>query len=124
MAMTTTQAKVFLAGLLPPGFVRWFDFSAGSFGDLILEGAAEQFALRVATPTDIADANNNPWTLASDGIAAWESALGLTPPIGAVDGTRLGAIIARLRETGSASTLPAIRAIIGPLLGYADPTQL
>jgi len=117
------NVKGFLLSLLPPGFTRWFDFSPGSFGDQILDGAAEQFALRVVVPTDEADANNNPWTLASSGLGDWEKALGIEAMGTTSDAARQLAIISKLRQHG-ASTIPNIQAILGPLLGYVDPTQL
>jgi hypothetical protein len=124
MSMTTAQGKAFLLGLLPRGFASWFDFSAGSFGDQVLEAAAEQFALRVATNTDAVEANSNPWTLLASGLADWESALGLVPSFGATTAQRQAAIIARFREFGAASCIPAIQSILAPLLGYATATQL
>lgn len=123
MAMTTTQARAFLLGLLPRGIDRVYDFSSGADFDKLLTGAAEQFALRVATPTDAVEADSNPVTLTSTGLAAWEAVLGINGAARSV-AQRQAAIIARLREFGGASTLPAIKAILGPILGYANPSQL
>jgi nicotinate dehydrogenase subunit B len=83
---------------------KWVDFSDGSFSDKMLEGAAEQFALRDSCYVNDAVASNNPQTLmlsADDsdwksttqdavfiaarniaiesGLSSWEVALNLSP---------------------------------------------
>lgn len=124
--LTTDQAKAFLLSLLPPGFTRWFDFSDGSFGDLILEGAAEQFALTISAGAFEVGANSNPMTLMVTGLAAWEAALGLAATSIALGGDyaeRLAQIISRLREVG-ACTVPNIRAVVQPFLQYDDPDEI
>lgn len=121
--MTTVQAKALLKAFLPPGFVDWFDFSPGSFGDLVLEAAAEQFAPRIDGTTSDAEANNNPWTLIHSGLSDWEVALGIASLSTSSDAARAAAIVSKVRQNG-ASTLDNIRSIVGPLLGYSNPTQL
>ncbi len=121
MALSTAQVKILLLALLPKGFTSWFDFSSGSFGDRIVEGAAEQFALRIAANTDVVDANNNPQTLTTVGLVDWEAALGLAGTPTATFGStsaRQAAVISRLREFG-ASSIPNIQAALAPILGYS-----
>ena len=84
MALSTAQVKILLLALLPKGFTSWFDFSSGSFGDRIVEGAAEQFALRIAANTDVVDANcanvHNPSAVAllvSTITQTWPAAIGV-----------------------------------------------
>lgn len=120
--MTTIEVKRLLLGLLPLGYIRWKDFSDDSDCDEILTAAAEQFALRICNNIDDADANNNPWTLIANGLQAWEIALVLQAG-NLTTAQRKAAIISKIREHG-AFTLANVRALIGPLLGYADPTLL
>lgn len=59
-------------------------------------------------------------------VADYEAALGLSNTRIAQTGTldqRRAAVVAKLRESG-AFTRPNVRAILGVLLGYADPSQL
>ena len=62
------------------------------------------------------------WQWEAAGIESWEEALALLPGNLSVT-QRKAAIISKLREHG-ASTLANVRALVGPLLGYVDPTLL
>lgn len=119
---TKDRVKRLLLGLLPKRFVAWFDFSAGGFGDEILDGAAEQWVARVTGNVEDAQANACPLTLTASGLAAWEAALQIYPASTATTDTRRAAIISKLREYGSSNEAD-IRAIVAPLLG-CTPAQL
>lgn len=132
--MTTAEARALLLALLPDGYDRWFDLRApdpskpgdtGSDAWRIVDGAAEQLALRVFTPAEQAALDANPTTMGTIGLAAWESALGLTASRIATQGTttqRAAQVIARLREYGL-PTLANIKAALAAVLGYV-PTIL
>lgn len=132
--MTTVEARALLLALLPDGYDRWFDLRApdpskpgdtGSDAWRIVDGAAEQLALRVFTPAEQAALDANPTTMGAIGLAAWESALGLTASRIATQGTttqRAAQVIARLREYGL-PTLANIKAALAAIAGYV-PTIL
>jgi len=119
-----------LLSLLPDGYDRWFDLtppdprvpsSTGSDAWRILDGAAEQLALRAVSPAEKAQLDANPLTATAVGVAAWEWALGLTlTAAGKTLAQRQARVVARLREYG-APTLANIQAALAAILGYVPP---
>ena len=85
---------------------------------------AQALAGSATTPLANLRVEVNPAT-AVERLPDWEAALGLPATRRPPDTTagRQAAVVSKLREFGSYS-LPEIRAIVGPLLGYADPTVL
>jgi hypothetical protein len=112
--------------LLPDGFARWTGIQ-NRRGDVYKFFAAIADALTMFVYDGIAQLKleNNPAT-AGWRLPDYEAALGLSTTQTALTGTptaRRAQIISKLREQG-ASTIFNIQSILGPLLGYVDPTQL
>lgn len=127
-ALTADEAatRAWLLSLWPPGVTELYDFANEESGpSLYLNALAKAFQLYgVGREEDLRDE-----TLASTAtakLAEWEAALGIGYSVTAQLGStaaRRAAVVSRLREFGSYDR-PAVRAIVGPLLGYADPTQM
>lgn len=114
-----------LIDLLPPGSRDWMDLDPG--GDWFIFYEAEAAALKkwAYDLSDTLRAELDP-SGAFQKVPDWENALRLIRTRTALVGSlpaRRAQVVSRLRESG-ASTRPNLRSIVGPLLGYADPTQV
>ena len=127
--LTARECEVYeiLISLLPPGCDHLYDFDPDS-GDFYKFFAAVAKLLK-ANGYDLLDAlltEINPATVVQM-LPEWERCFGILPTAAQLAQTppvdRQATILSRWRESGSYS-LPAIRAIIGVLLGYVDTTQL
>src|SRR5688572_27122784 len=126
MTMQPEEVRSWLVSLLPPGVRDHYDLDhrasdVSRFFDALAD-AAKLFG------PDVVDRLRDEVVphRATEKLVDWEEALALTSTLasgGASLGARRAAILGRLRESGS-YTLPNIQAIVGPLLGYLDPTQL
>lgn len=124
--LTSDQALDLLVQLFPLGFSKLFGV-INRVGDVynLLAGISDATKQYVYDNIAQIRLEINPAT-ALYKVPDYENALGLSQTSVALSGTtaqRRTQIISKLREQG-AFTLDNIRAIIGPLLGYADPSQL
>ena len=118
-----SEAFSFWLQLWPPGVMDLYDFVADDSGVanhfVAMTKSIKQFEI---DPVDNLRVELNPATCV-DKLPDWETALGLLPLASDSVVKRQGEVISHLREYGSYS--PAdIQSILGPLLGYADPSQL
>mgnify|MGYP000237459235 CR=1 FL=1 len=122
--ITAGELRDELQGAFPPGveeFVDWNDVP----GD-VLQAFAETIAATAVDAAERLRQDINPLTCGVTKLADWESVLKLSTTKTARTGTitqRRRAVISRLREYGPPS-IPFIQAILGPLLDYADNSQL
>jgi uncharacterized protein YmfQ (DUF2313 family) len=118
-------ARAWLISLWPPGVRDLYDLD-GCDADVAnyFSGLAQAFTKfatgRVATLRSEAMPAKS--TVAGK-LPDWESALGILPKPAQDEPTRQAAVVSRLRESGSYDR-PSLRALLGPLLGYADPSQI
>lgn len=125
MPLSVNQVLALLKSLLPPGAQDLYDFAEGDVGD-IFEALAEAWKTYGYDPCDQLAANVSPLTCDVGTLATWEVVLGLSLTRIATRGStelRRSQVISKLREAGPTS-LPNVRSIIGPLLGYVDSTQV
>jgi len=123
---TALQLKAALIAGFPPGTEKLWDWQHPDGPGPFNEAAAQVLDVAGAQKIDQLRAELQPST-AREKLPEWESSLGLMGSKAAQVGNvrqRQKQIVSRLREWGSATTLDAIRAIVGPLLDYADPSQL
>ena len=110
-----------LLSLYPPGTNDLYDVDTpasdvGAFFVALAQALAAQGPARVATlRTEVMPST------AVQKISDWEAALGLLASTNT--GQRQAAVVGKLREQG-ASTLANVRAVIAPLLGYANSSAL
>jgi hypothetical protein len=121
--MDRAQVKDQLIGLFPPGSEKVIDWQDEP-GDLVdaVAGVVKEVGTDLAEKLYI---EVNP-TTATDLIPRWESSFRLAGSDVALFGdlqARRNQVISRWREKGP-PTLAKIRAVVGPLLDYADPSQL
>jgi uncharacterized protein YmfQ (DUF2313 family) len=119
-------ARGLLVSLMPPGELYDFDNpDADIYKMFYAFGQSAKFF-----GYDVADRLHVEFNPAQclEKLGDWESALNILPGTGnasagkTTDQRRQG-IVSKLRESG-ASTLSNIRAALGPVLGYVDPSQL
>lgn len=125
-SQTALALKQELIAAFPPGTDKLWDWNHPDGPGPFLEAVAQLLDVCGAQKIDQLRAELQPST-AIEKLPEWESTL-------AIQGTRIAQlgrtkqrqaqVVSRLREWGSATTLAAIRAIVGPLLDYADPSQL
>lgn len=124
MALSQTQVRRLLLQLWPPG--RLYDWSTPtSHVSRYLDALADSVKTFGYDVVDRLRRELNPRT-AVEKLPDWEDALGLGGSYTARNGTipqRQAAVVGKLREFG-ALTLANARAILGPLLGYADASKL
>src|SRR5262245_60572480 len=126
MAKTWTldEARELLIQLFPEGTLYdWFNTAANVYN--YLDGTAQSLLAYCIRQLAAIRAEVNPAT-AVQKLPEWELALGLTTTFAAAKGTlaqRQAAVLGKLREF-AAFTPGAIRAFLGPVLGYANPSQL
>lgn len=118
----TTETQETLLSSLPPGVRETLA------DDVIAHIGAVASTLddtAIAT-VDQLDGDASPLTCGSNRLQRWEAVLGLAATRTAMYGTldqRRAQVIARLREYGQ-PTAAMIRAVLAPLLGYADASTL
>lgn len=124
MALSIADVRGLFLQLWPPG--RLYDWhNPESRISRFIDGCAEALKTFGYDVLDRLHREISP-SRCIDDIPDWEKALGLTSSYTALNGTidqRRAGIIAKLREFG-AFTLPNARAILAPLLGYADGSKL
>ena len=128
--MTTSQTalglKAELIAAFPGGTERMWDWNHPDGPGPFNEAAAQVLDVAGVQMIDQLRAELQPNTAVAK-LPEWESALGLRGSKLALIGRtrqRQTQVVSRLREWGSATTLDCIRSIVGPLLDYADPSQL
>lgn len=125
MSLAASDIAALLVQLLPPGVEAFYDLSPGGDPYKYLLSIAEVLKPHGFDLVDLLELEVNPAS-ATEKVADWEGALGVTQTKIALYGNALqrrSQVLSRLREHG-ASALDAIRSVLGPLLGYADPSQL
>jgi len=125
---TTDAVRRLIVSLLPPGAADLYDLD-NSDADVyrLLDGIATFIRANVSDLLDVLRDEVNPAT-ATDKIADWETALGLTQTALAQQGAsaitlRRQQVVARLREFG-ASSIPNIRAALQPLMQYGPAATI
>jgi len=122
---TIGDVRQVLMDLFPPGAGNLYDFDPGGDAYNLIAAIADGLKLYGYDLADILRTEIDPAT-AVNNLARWEAVLGLGQSWITRFGTvpqRQAQIVARLRESGSFSR-ENIKAILGPILGYADPSQL
>ncbi len=124
MPITRQEVLSLFIQLWPPG--RLYDwYNPASYISRFFDGVAEALKTFGYDFLDRLRREINPATWVEK-LPDWEHALDLADEATALEGTiaqRQAAVIAKLREFG-AFTLDFTRATIGPLLGFANPSQL
>lgn len=123
MGLTGAQVKEQLIGLFPPGTERLIDWG-GEPGEL-LAALAETVRACGTDRLDRAQREVSPLTT-RELLPFWEATTGLAgSPIAQMGTTaqRQAQVLSRVRGKGP-PTLAKIRAVIAPLLDYADPSTL
>lgn len=119
--LTRDDVRENVVGLLPPGARDLYDLgTSSSIVYNLFDAVAACLKQYGFDYVDLLRLEINPATCFQK-LPDWERVFGM-----AARGTvlqRINAVISRLRESG-ASTRPLIRAIVGPLLGYVDPSAL
>jgi hypothetical protein len=122
--ITGKELRDELQGGFPPGVEDFVDFDDVP-GD-ILQAFADTIASTAVDAAERVRQDNNPLSCGTSKIGDWEADLNQSTSRTALSGTisqRRRAVVARLRENGP-PTVALIQAVIGPLLDYADPSQL
>jgi hypothetical protein len=124
MPLSLKEVRELLLSLWPPGqLYDWY--TPTSNVSRYLDTLAETLKTFAFDIVDRLRREINPAS-AVEKLPDWEDALGIADSHTARDGTvaqRRGAVIGKLREFG-AFTLSNTRAIVAPLLGYADASKL
>ncbi len=123
---TALHLKAELISGFPPGTQSMWDWQHPQGPGPFQEAAGQLLDKAGVQKIDQLRAELQPST-AREKLPEWESSLNLMGSKAAQVGSvrqRQRQIVSRLREFGAATTLDAIRAIVGPLLDYADPSQL
>lgn len=123
MTLTKAQVREQLIGLWPPGTERLIDWD-GEPGEL-LDAVAATVKNGATDRLDRCRREMSPLTTV-ELLPFWEQATGLAGSPTAQNGAtaqRQAQVLSRLRGKGP-PTLAKIRAVVGPLLDYADPSQL
>lgn len=125
MSTTQDEARKYLLGLLPPGIEKLYDLEPGGDFYYIFDAAA--YLLRVFG-FDLLDRLRREQFPSQivDKIPDWERFLGIARFFIARFGTtaqRQASVVSKIRERG-AFIDSLVQSVIGPLLGYADPTAL
>lgn len=123
---TALHLKAELISGFPPGTQSMWDWQHPQGPGPFQEAAGQLLDKAGVQKIDQLRAELQPST-AREKLPEWESSLNLMGSKAAQVGTvpqRQRQVGSRLREWGAATTLEAIRAIVGPLLDYADPSQL
>jgi Uncharacterised protein conserved in bacteria (DUF2313) len=121
---TPAELRDSLIGAFPPGtqdLVDWDD-APGNHMTAIAQTLAEE----LIAPVEELAAGVTPLAASLGRIVDWERCLGLASSRTAIFGTltqRRAQVVSRLRERG-APTVGLIQAVLAPLLGYADASQL
>lgn len=119
------SVRFWLISLWPPGVNDLYDLDSPDSDVANYFSALAQVFCQFGTSfVDTLRSELNPAT-AVEKLPDWETAVGIMAGRrpGATIAARQAAVISKLRESGSYS-LADLRAILGPLLGYADPSQL
>lgn len=124
--LSSDQVLDLIVQLLPNGASKWMGI-VNKKGDVYSFFAAVADSLKAFCYDGIAIVRSeiSPMTAAYK-LPEWEAALGLSQTSASLSGNtsaRRTQIISRLREQG-AFTIANIQAILGPLLGYVNPSQL
>lgn len=120
------EALDFVHGLMPPGFEELYDLDAEDGIGGILEALAESLREFGHDAADHLARELLP-TTAVDKLPDWERALGVSADEIAAAATlpaRQAQVGGRLRELGGSGTQATVRAVVGLLLGYADPADV
>lgn len=123
MDARTLRAR--LLELYPDGVSGVVDFSEDEDPGRYLTTASEVLKAYGTDQADDVARETSPLTCV-DVLPTWESDLGLSGTKAAISGTvaqRQQQLLSRMRERG-ALTVARIQAVLAPLLGYADPSQL
>lgn len=125
MPLSQAQVVSLYESLYPPGFTRWADFEPGSDFDLFVQALSAELLADGYNLLDTLSAEVNPAT-ASQKLSDWEGVMGLgqtrTTLVGTVS-QRQGQLVAASRSRGTPSIV-LLQAILGPVLGYVNPSQL
>ena len=129
--MTPAEASAEVQRLFPPGVIDDVlapDEGAGNDGAAVrhLTAGAQTVLDQAILPAEDLERDITPLTCGAFRMRQWEGALDVLRTKTANFGTlehRRRAVIARLREYGP-PTKEQIQAVLGPLLDYADPSQL
>lgn len=125
MSTTQDEARKYLLGLLPPGIEKLYDLDPGGDFYYIFDAAA--YLLRVFG-FDLLDrlrTEHFPGQVV-DKLPDWERFLGIARFFIARFGStaqRQAAVVSKIRERG-AFIDSLVQSVLGPLLGYEDPSQL
>lgn len=125
MSLSDNDALFLVLQLLPAGYEKWIDTSSTSAAGKALRALAQAVKLYGYDVLDALRDELGGLTM-SQRLPDWEAIMGVAGDAIATYGTtatRRARMIARRRESGG-TTLPSIRAVVGPLLGYEDPTTL
>lgn len=123
--MDLLDLKDELIDSLPPGSRDFLDFADPDGPGPMLEGCAGVLKDRGYDQVEQLRIEVNPATC-QEALTEWERSLGLADTDAARVGDReqrRNQIFSRLREVG-ATTVANIQSVVGPLLDYADPSQL
>lgn len=114
-----------IRGAFPPGSETFLDWDDPDGPGPLVEALGQVWKAHGTDQAERLRLELNPKT-ATELVPVWEKSLGLQDTELARSGTiaqRRTQVITRLRETG-ATTVALIQSIVGPLLDYADPSQL
>lgn len=119
---TADELKAALVAGFPPDVERVVDFDSEDAGTVGAHLRAVAQTLTHATAAvDTLATELNPLTTVQK-LPEWERVFRLRGAGSTAQ--RQAALLSRLRELGTVTTKPAVQAIIAPILGYADPSQL
>lgn len=125
MSISDNDALAYLSQFLPPGFTRWMAVSSTDTIGKILASMAQGFNAYGHAVLDTLRTELDPSKL-TERLADWEEIFRVGESniarFGTIDDRRRQ-LISRHREWGT-PTPDMIRAVIGPMLGYANPSQL
>jgi uncharacterized protein YmfQ (DUF2313 family) len=124
-ALSLEETRRWLLNLLPPGADKLYDLTSAGDVYKLFDGFAQAFKQFGHDLLETLRAEIFP-SSAVQKLPDWEKAIGLTASYFATNGAtaqRQSGILAKLREFGS-FTPYLVRAVVAPLLGYADFTQL
>ena len=126
MSITQDDAERLLLGHLPPGAEKLYDLRSGSDVRSYFDAIAEALRTYGYDAVEVLRSARTALTAPLATLAKWERsfgvALGKIAQYGDTD-QRRAQVVSRLRESGS-FTPDNIRAVVAPLLGYADPATL
>lgn len=124
--VTVDEVRERIVGALPPGIEGWLDFTPGGDFYKFFQSIAEAFQVHGVGLYEILRAELSPGS-SRYLLSAWEAIFGLETSRTTLRGLlpdRQAQVVASWRAVALDSSKESVRAVIGPLLGYADPSQL